>query len=66
LRETWASAVPFLAVALAIVIVAERFDRFQHEIYYWFATILFGASYTNERASRARRSRVSCPTASVR
>ena len=31
------AGLPFLAVALAIVIVAERFDRIQHESYYWIA-----------------------------
>jgi uncharacterized membrane-anchored protein len=51
LPETWAlatwPALPFLAVALAIVIVAERFDRIQHEIHYWIAIIIVRTAATN-------------------
>ena len=38
---------PFLAAALAIVIVADRFDRFQHEIHYWIAIIIVRTAATN-------------------
>jgi uncharacterized membrane-anchored protein len=41
------AGLPFLAVALAIVIVAERFDRIQHEIYYWIAIIIVRTAATN-------------------
>ena len=41
------AGLPFLAVALAIVIVAERFDRIQHEIYYWIAIIIVRIAATN-------------------
>jgi uncharacterized membrane-anchored protein len=34
------AGLPFLAVALAVVIVAERFDRTQHQWYYWIAIII--------------------------
>jgi uncharacterized membrane-anchored protein len=51
LRETWGlghvGGLPFLAVALAIVIVAERFDWIQHEIYYWVAIIIVRTAATN-------------------
>jgi uncharacterized membrane-anchored protein len=41
------AGLPFLAIALAIVIVAERFDRIQHEIYYWIAIIIVRTAATN-------------------
>jgi uncharacterized membrane-anchored protein len=41
------AGLPFLAVALAIVIFAERFDRIQHEIYYWIAIIIVRTAATN-------------------
>jgi uncharacterized membrane-anchored protein len=41
------AGLPFLAIALAIVIIAERFDRIQHEIYYWFAIIIVRTAATN-------------------
>src|ERR1700735_5259866 len=41
------AGLPFLAVAPAIVIVAERFDRIQHEIYYWIAIIIVRTAATN-------------------
>jgi uncharacterized membrane-anchored protein len=41
------AGLPFLAIALAIVIVAERFDRLQHEIYYWIAIIIVRTAATN-------------------
>jgi uncharacterized membrane-anchored protein len=40
------SALPFLAAALAIVIVAERFDRLQHQSY-WLAIIIVRTAATN-------------------
>lgn len=41
------AGLPFLAFALAIVIVAERFDRIQHEVYYWIAIIIVRTAATN-------------------
>jgi uncharacterized membrane-anchored protein len=41
------SGLPFLALALAIVLVAERFDRLQHQIYYWLAIIIARTAATN-------------------
>jgi uncharacterized membrane-anchored protein len=41
------SGLPFLAAALAIVIVAERFDRLQHQSYYWLAIIIVRTAATN-------------------
>jgi uncharacterized membrane-anchored protein len=41
------SGMPFLAAALAIVIVAERFDRLQHQSYYWLAIIIVRTAATN-------------------
>jgi uncharacterized membrane-anchored protein len=41
------AGLPFLAIALAIVIVAERFDRIQHEIYYWIAIIIVRTAAIN-------------------
>jgi uncharacterized membrane-anchored protein len=41
------SGLPFLAVALAIVIVAERFDRLRHQSYYWLAIIIVRTAATN-------------------
>jgi uncharacterized membrane-anchored protein len=41
------AGLPFLAAALAIVIVAERFDRTQHESYYWIAIIIVRTAATN-------------------
>jgi uncharacterized membrane-anchored protein len=38
---------PFLAVALAAVFVAERFDRAAHEVWCWLAIILIRAAATN-------------------
>ena len=50
------AGLPFLAVALAIVIVAERFDRIQHQIYYWIAIIIVRTAATNFADFAARRS----------
>jgi uncharacterized membrane-anchored protein len=41
------AGLPFLAVALAIVIVAERFDRIRHQSYYWIAIIIVRTAATN-------------------
>jgi uncharacterized membrane-anchored protein len=41
------AGLPFLAAALAIVMVAERFDRTVHQIYYWVAIIIVRTAATN-------------------
>ena len=41
------AGLPFLALALAIVIVSERFDRTMHQIYYWTAIIIVRTAATN-------------------
>lgn len=41
------SGLPFLAAALATVIVAERFDRLQHQSYYWLAIVIVRTAATN-------------------
>ena len=38
---------PYLALALIVVIVAERFDRMRHQAYYWFAIIIVRTAATN-------------------
>lgn len=38
---------PFLALALALVLVRERFDRSVHQIYYWTAIIIVRTGATN-------------------
>jgi len=38
---------PFLALALIVVVVAERFDRMQHQAYYWIAIIIVRTAATN-------------------
>ena len=38
---------PFLALALAVVIIVERFDRLQHQWYYWTAIIIVRTAATN-------------------
>ena len=38
---------PLLALALAIVIAAERFDRSVHQVYYWTAIIIVRTGATN-------------------
>jgi uncharacterized membrane-anchored protein len=38
---------PFLAMALAIVMIAERFDRLTHQAYYWVAIIIVRTAATN-------------------
>src|SRR5260370_36748320 len=34
------AGLPYLALALAIVLVSERFDRSAHQVYYWTAIII--------------------------
>jgi uncharacterized membrane-anchored protein len=41
------TGLPFLALALAIVIVGERFDRTVHQVYYWTAVIIVRTAATN-------------------
>jgi uncharacterized membrane-anchored protein len=41
------AGLPFLALALAIVIVCERFDRTIHQAYYWTAIIIVRTAATN-------------------
>ena len=41
------AGLPFLAIALAVVIVAERFDRMPRQAYYWTAIIIVRTAATN-------------------
>src|ERR1700739_1039498 len=41
------AGLPFLAAGLAIVMVAERFDRMTHQIHYWIAIIIVRTAATN-------------------
>src|ERR1700744_3987772 len=41
------AGLPFLAAALAIVMVAERFDNLRHLLYYWTAIIIVRTAATN-------------------
>jgi uncharacterized membrane-anchored protein len=41
------AGLPFLAVALAMVIVAERLERTRHQAYYWIAVIIVRTAATN-------------------
>jgi uncharacterized membrane-anchored protein len=41
------AALPFLALALAVVVAAERFDRLVHQAYYWTAIIIVRTGATN-------------------
>jgi uncharacterized membrane-anchored protein len=41
------AGLPFLALALAIVVIAERFDRMVHQAYYWIAIIIVRTAATN-------------------
>jgi len=41
------AGLPFLALALAIVIMSERFDRTVHQAYYWTAIIIIRTAATN-------------------
>jgi uncharacterized membrane-anchored protein len=38
---------PYLAIALALVMIVERFDRTQHQSYYWIAIIIVRTAATN-------------------
>lgn len=41
------AGLPFLAAALAIVMLAERFDTLRHQVYYWCAIIIVRTAATN-------------------
>ena len=41
------AGLPFLALALAVVVAAERFDRLVHQAYYWTAIIIVRTGATN-------------------
>jgi uncharacterized membrane-anchored protein len=41
------AGLPYLALALAIVLVSERFDRSIHQVYYWTAIIIVRTAATN-------------------
>jgi uncharacterized membrane-anchored protein len=41
------TGLPFLALALAVVVLAERFDRSVHQVYYWTAIIIVRTGATN-------------------
>ena len=41
------AGLPFLALALLIVVVSERFDRTVHQAYYWTAIIIVRTAATN-------------------
>ena len=41
------AGLPFLAAALALVIIAERFDELRHQVYYWTAIIIVRTAATN-------------------
>jgi uncharacterized membrane-anchored protein len=41
------AGLPFLALALAIVIIVERFDRMQHQAYYWIGIVIVRTAATN-------------------
>jgi uncharacterized membrane-anchored protein len=41
------AGLPFLALALALVMAAERFDRMRHHFYYWCAIIIVRTAATN-------------------
>jgi uncharacterized membrane-anchored protein len=41
------AGLPFLAIALALVFVLERFDRTAHEAFYWLAIVVVRTAATN-------------------
>jgi uncharacterized membrane-anchored protein len=41
------AGLPFLAIALALVFVAERYDHMVHEAYYWLAIVVVRTAATN-------------------
>jgi uncharacterized membrane-anchored protein len=41
------AGLPFLAIALALVMIVERFDRTRHQSYYWIAIIIVRTAATN-------------------
>jgi uncharacterized membrane-anchored protein len=38
---------PFLAIALAVIILAERFDAIRHQAYYWMAIVIVRTAASN-------------------
>jgi uncharacterized membrane-anchored protein len=41
------AGLPFLALALAAVLIVERFDSFVHQVHYWFAIVIVRTAATN-------------------
>jgi uncharacterized membrane-anchored protein len=41
------AGLPFLALAFAVILIVERFDRAAHEAYYWLAIIVIRTAATN-------------------
>jgi uncharacterized membrane-anchored protein len=41
------AGLPFLVLALAVVVIGERFDRSVHQVYYWTAIIIVRTGATN-------------------
>jgi uncharacterized membrane-anchored protein len=41
------AGLPFLALALVLIFIAERFDRAAHEAYYWLAIVVVRTAATN-------------------
>ena len=41
------AGLPFLALALAAVLIVERFDSFAHQIHYWLAIVIVRTAATN-------------------
>ena len=41
------AGLPFLAIALALVFLLERFDRTAHEAFYWLAIVVVRTAATN-------------------
>ena len=51
LADSWGwghvTGLPYLAAAFALILIAERFDRWAHTAYYWAAIIVVRAAATN-------------------
>jgi uncharacterized membrane-anchored protein len=41
------AGLPFLALALAVVLIVERFDTFSHQVHYWIAIVIVRTAATN-------------------
>jgi uncharacterized membrane-anchored protein len=41
------AGLPFLAIAFAVILVLERFDRLAHEVHYWLAIVVVRTAATN-------------------